>query len=115
MCNWTLFLIFILKWSQTYRLCSNNDNTPAAERDIAWQGATRAQACDAIRTVLPVATKCTVGIYASGQALESLIMHLLADELPEANEAGQQILEEARKVISTFLERADKPERGGAM
>ena len=91
-----------------------NDKTPAAERDIAWQGATRAQACDAIRTVLPVATKSTVGIYASGQALESLIMHLLADELPEARDTGKLILEEARKVVGTFLERADKPERGGA-
>lgn len=92
----------------------NQDKTPEAERDIAWKGATRAQACDAIRPVLPVATKSTVGIYASGQALESLIMHLQSDELPEARETGNKILEEARKVIPTFLERADKPDRGGA-
>ena len=92
----------------------SKDKTPITERDIAWQGATRAQACDAIRAVLPVATKSTVGVYASGQALESLIMHLMADELPEANETGKKILEESRKVIGTILERADKPERGGA-
>jgi len=92
-----------------------HDSTPEAERDSAWKGATRAQACDAARHVLPTATKSTVGIFASGQALESLIMHLLADELPEARATGQKILEEARKVIPTFLERADKPERGGAM
>jgi thymidylate kinase/thymidylate synthase ThyX len=88
---------------------------PEAERDIAWKGATKAQACDAIRPVLPVATKSTVGIFASGQALESLIMHLLSDELVESRETGQKILDESRKVLSTFLERADKPERGGAM
>ncbi len=87
---------------------------PSAERDIAWKGATKAQACDAVRPVLPVATKSTVGIYASGQALESLIMHLLSDNLPEAKQVGQKILEESRKVIPTFLERADKPDRGGA-
>jgi thymidylate kinase/thymidylate synthase ThyX len=87
---------------------------PKAERDVAWQGATRAQACDAVRAVLPTSTKSTVGIFASGQALESLIMHLLADELPEARETGQKLLTECRKVLSTFLERADKPERGGA-
>ncbi|MEO8863172.1 MAG: FAD-dependent thymidylate synthase [Candidatus Saccharimonadales bacterium] len=87
---------------------------PSAERDVAWQGATRAQACDAIRAVLPVATKSTVGIYGSGQAIESLIMHLMSDGLPEAQIVGKQILEEARKVIPTFLERADKPDRGGA-
>jgi len=92
----------------------SNSSTPAAEQDGAWKGATRAQACDAIRTVLPVATKSTVGIFASGQALESLIMHLLSDELVESRETGQKMLDESRKVLATFLERADKPERGGA-
>src|SRR6202008_907611 len=82
--------------------------------DIAWKGATRAQACDAARPVLPVATKATVGIFASGQALENMSMKLLAGGLPEARETGQKILEECRKVLSTFLERADKPDRGGA-
>ena len=91
-----------------------HSSVPVKERDGAWQSATKAQACDAIRPVLPVATKSTVGIYASGQALESLIMHLLADELPEARETGQKLLDHARKIIPTFLERADKPERGGA-
>jgi thymidylate kinase/thymidylate synthase ThyX len=89
-------------------------DTPQSERDGAWKGAVRAQACDAVRSVLPVATKSTVGIFASGQALESLIMHLLSDPLPEAKTVGQQLLEEGRKVVPTFLERADKPERGGA-
>ncbi len=87
---------------------------PEKERDGAWRAATKAQACDAVRPLLPVATKSTVGIFASGQALESLIMHLLSDELPEARIAGQQLLDEARKVAPVFLERADKPERGGA-
>ena len=88
---------------------------PEAGRDIAWQGATRAQACDAVRAVLPVATKSTVGIYASGQALESLIMHLMADELPEARATGEALLKQGRKIVPMFLQRADKPERGGAM
>ncbi len=92
----------------------SNSDTPKDERDGAWKGATRAQACDAARPVLPVATKSTVGIYASGQALESLIMHLQSDDLPEANETGDKLLKQAREVIPTFLERADKPERGGA-
>lgn len=91
-----------------------NSKTPKAEQDGPWRAATRAQACDAIRPVLPVATTATVGIYASGQALESLIMHLLSDEMPEARETGQKILTEVRKVIPTFFERADKPDRGGA-
>lgn len=93
----------------------SSSSVPEKERDGAWRGATRAQACDAIRPVLPVATTSTVGIFASGQALESLIMHLLSDGLPEAQTVGQDMLEQGRQVMSTFLERADKPERGGAM
>ena len=74
----------------------------------------RAQACDAARAVLPMSIKATIGMFASGQALESLIMHLMSDELLEARETGQNLLDEARKIIPMFLERADKPERGGA-
>lgn len=82
------------------------------ERDAAWRAATRAQACDAARMVLPTATKSTVGVFASGQALESLIMRLLSDELEEAQEAGGNLLLQARKVLPEFLERIDMSERG---
>ncbi len=92
----------------------SKSKVPKKERDFAWKGATRAQACDAVRPVLPVSTKSTVGIFASGQALESLIMHLLSDTMPEARETGEKLLKEARKVVPVFLERADKPDRGGA-
>jgi dTMP kinase len=107
-----LYSVMVRKLTDYVR---NTSNTPEKERDTAWKGATRAQACDAIRAVLPVATTSTVGIFASGQALESLIMHLQSDELPEARVTGQKLLEQGRKVIPMFLERADKPERGGAM
>jgi dTMP kinase len=93
----------------------DRSDTPEAERDIAWKGATRAQACDAARLVLPTATTTTIGIFASGQALEGMIMRLRGDELPEARDIAEQLLTEARKVIPAFLERADKPERGGAI
>lgn len=94
---------------------SDKSSTPESERDGAWKGAVRAQACDAARLILPTSTTTTIGFYASGQALESLIMHLLSDELIEAQTIGKQLLEQARKVMPMFLERADKPERGGAM
>lgn len=92
----------------------NNSSEPQEKRDGAWKAATRAQACDAARALLPVATKSTVGVFASGQALESLIMHLQSDELAESRTTGDRLLKEARKVLPTFLERADKPARGGA-
>lgn len=114
----TMDKIFDLYSSMVHDLTAyvrNISSVPKAEQDTAWNGATRAQACDAVRPVLPVATKSTVGIFASGQALESLIMHLLSDELVEANETGKKILTETRKTVPMFLERADKPDRGGAM
>jgi dTMP kinase len=92
----------------------DKSDVPEAERDIAWKGATRAQACDACRFLLPVATQSTVGIYASGQALESLIMHLQSDDLIEAQEVGADMLVQGRQIVPAFLERADKPDRGGA-
>lgn len=92
----------------------DKSDVPEAERDIAWKGAVRAQACDAARHALPTATTTTIGFYASGQALESLIMHLQSNELQEAKDIGQDLLVQARKVMPVLLERADKPERGGA-
>lgn len=111
----TLFDMYSTMVHRLTEYIQNSSTTPEEERDAAWRGATRAQACDAVRPVLPVATKSTVGIYASGQALESLIMHLLADDLPEAQLTGQDMLEQSRQIVPMFLERADKPERGGAM
>jgi dTMP kinase len=111
----TLFDLYSAMVRNLTTYVRSKSNVPEAERDVAWQGATRAQACDAVRAVLPVATKSTVGIYASGQALESLIMHLLADELPEARATGEDLLKQGRAIVPMFLQRADKPERGGAM
>jgi dTMP kinase len=91
-----------------------NDSTPKEQRDGAWKAAIRAQACDAARLMLPVSTKSTVGIFASGQAVESLIVRLNANESLEARETAQLLLTEARKVTPAFLERTDKPERGVA-
>ena len=79
---------------------------------IAWRGATRAQACDAARPALPAATKSTVGIVCSSQALEMMVGRLLADPLEESNETGRLLLRESRKVIGAFLKRADLPDRG---
>lgn len=114
----TMDIIFDLYSDMVHKLTdyvTEHSDVPDKERDIAFKGAVRAQACDAVRPVLPVATTSTVGIFASGQALESLVMHLQSDTLPEAQETGKHLLTEARKVVPMFLERADRPERGGAM
>ncbi len=110
--------IFGLYSDMVHRLTDyvrEHSSVPEAERDVAFNGATRAQACDAIRPVLPVATTSTVGIFASGQALESLIMHLQSDQTAEAQNTGDKLLQAARKIAPALFERADKPDRGGAL
>lgn len=109
-----IFDLYSLMVRRLSTYIADTSKTPQTERDAAWRSAVRAQACDATRTVLPVATTSTVGIFASAQALESLVTHLLSEELPEAQATGHKLLREARAVMPAFLERADKPDRGGA-
>lgn len=93
---------------------AEHSTTPENERTGAWKAAIRAQACDAARPMLPVATKSTVGVFADGQATEMMIMRLRASTNNEFTALGNSLLQEMRKVNPVFLERADKPERGGA-
>ena len=80
----------------------------------AWFGATRAQACDAARALLPVATQSTVGIVAPAQSVEGLIYFLASQTLEDAQETAKSILRESKKVAGAFLRQVESPERGGA-
>lgn len=83
------------------------------EPEAAYLRAINAKALDAARGLLPAASLSHMGIYASGQALESLVLHLLAHPLPEATLYGQKLLAELKKVTPSFLARVERPERGG--
>jgi thymidylate synthase ThyX len=83
------------------------------EPEAAWRRSIRAKALDLLRGLLPAATLSHVGIYASGQAYEQLIMRLLASPLPEARNCGGMILAELKQVMPSFVSRVDRPERGG--
>jgi thymidylate synthase ThyX len=83
------------------------------EPEGAWRRSIRAKALDLLRGLLPAATLSHVGIYASGQAYEQLIMRLLASPLPEARDYGGMILTELQRVMPSFVSRVDRPERGG--
>jgi len=86
------------------------DTTGASDR--AWRAATRAKALDLLRGLLPAATTANVGMFASGQAYESLLLRLAADPLVENRDLGQRLLVELRKVIPSFVARVDRPDRG---
>ena len=89
-------------------LVPDEPDTPPAARDRA----VRARALDALRGLLPAATEANLGIFASGQAFESLLIRLQAHPLPEARDCGAAMLRELRKVIPAFLTRVDREDRG---
>jgi len=88
---------------------------PRAEGEpaAAHRRALRAKALDLLRGLLPAASLSHMGIFASGQSYEQLVLHLLAHPLPEARHVGEQLLAELELVIPSFLSRVRRPERGG--
>ena len=56
------------------------------EPEGAWRRSIRAKALDLLRGLLPASTLSHVGIYATGQAYEQLLLRLMASPLPEARE-----------------------------
>jgi thymidylate synthase ThyX len=84
------------------------------EPEAAWRRSIRAKALDLLRGLLPAATLSHVGIFASGQAYEQLLLRLAASPLPEAREYGTMIHEELAKVIPSFVARVGRADRGGA-
>jgi thymidylate synthase ThyX len=79
------------------------------EPEPVWRRSINAKALDAMRGLLPAASLSHVGVYATGQAYEQLVMRL-----PEARHVGELALAELRKVIPAFVKRVDMPDRGGA-
>ncbi len=83
------------------------------EPEGAWRRSIRAKALDLLRGLLPAATLSHVGIYASGQAYEQLLLRLMASPLPEAREYGAMILRELKQTMPSFVSRVERPDRGG--
>jgi thymidylate synthase ThyX len=92
-----------------------DEQFPAAEGEspAAHRRAVRAKALDLVRGVLPAASLSHVGIYATGQTYEQLVLHLLAHPLAEARAYGEMLLEELQAVMPSFVARVPRPDRGG--
>lgn len=75
--------------------------------------AVKAKALDLIRGLLPAASLSHMGIFASGQTYESLILHLLAHPLPEARCYGEMMLAAMNATMPSFVSRVERPDRGG--
>src|SRR5438093_1462772 len=83
------------------------------DSDFVYRSTIRAKACDALRGLLPAATVSNVGIFATAQSYEQLVLRMRAHPLAEVREYADPVLVELRKVIPAFLARVDVPDRGG--
>jgi thymidylate synthase ThyX len=83
------------------------------EPEAAWQRSIKAKSLDLLRGLLPAATLSHVGIFASGQAYEQLLLRMMASPLPEARHFAGMILEELKLVMPSFVARVERPDRGG--
>ena len=85
-----------------------------ADSEFVYNQTIMAKTCDTLRVLLPAATRSNLGIYATGQSYEQLVMRLAVHPLAEIRSYGALILAELRKVIPEFLKRVDVEERGVA-
>jgi thymidylate synthase ThyX len=97
----------VTAWARETFPPAPNEPQPAYERAI------KAKALDLVRGLLPAASLSHVGIFASGQTYEQLILHLLAHPLPEARESGRMILDAVKATMPSFVARVERPDRGG--
>ena len=79
----------------------------------AHRGSIKAKALDLLRGLLPAASLSHVGIFATGQAYEQLLLRLFASPLPEARDYAGMILAELKTVMPSFVARVERPDRGG--
>jgi thymidylate synthase ThyX len=100
-------------YNEVFEAVKTGLQAPLAPDDGAARRAARAAALDVCRGLLPAATVSNVGIFASPQAYELLILRMRSHELPEARAYAELLLAELKKVIPDFLTRLDRPERGG--
>lgn len=84
------------------------------DSDFVYRQTIMAKTCDTLRVLLPAGTRSNLGIYATGQSYEQLLMRLVVHPLAEMREYGELMKIELRKVIPEFLKRVDVEERGVA-
>nr|MDQ2754276.1 FAD-dependent thymidylate synthase [Actinomycetota bacterium] len=84
------------------------------DSDFVWRQSIRAKAFDVLRGMLPAAATSNLGIYASGQAYEALLIRMRSHPLAEAQTYADLMLTELRKVIPSWVKRVDVDDRGGA-
>src|SRR4051812_37399886 len=108
-----LFTIYSESLAPVREWVASTFPAPEPGGEAAHRRAVNAKALDLLRGLLPAASLSHMGIFASGQAYEQMVLHLLANPLGEARSYGEMILTELETVMPSFLTRVRRPERGG--
>jgi thymidylate synthase ThyX len=108
-----LFLIYSRALPHVAAWAEGEFPRASEEPAAAHARAIKAKALDLLRGLLPASSLSHMGIFASGQTYEQLILHLLAHPLPEARTYGRMILAEIKAVMPSFVARVERPDRGG--
>ena len=96
------------------RACARGSTRRSRARDgepeAARRRAVKAKALDLLRGLLPAASLSHMGIYATGQAYEQLILHLLAPPAARgARATASMILDAIKAVMPSFVARVERP------
>jgi thymidylate synthase ThyX len=78
--------------------------------DRAYASATRAQACDLIKNILPAGRLTNVGLFGNGRAFEYLLTKLYSSGIEEGTQVAKEMQEELSKVIPAFVRRSQPSE-----
>ena len=84
------------------------------DSDFLYRSTITAKTCDTLRVLLPAGTRSNLGVFATGQSYEQMLIRMFAHPLAEVREYASLMLVELRKVIPAFLKRVDLPDRGVA-
>jgi thymidylate synthase ThyX len=84
------------------------------DSDFLYRSTITAKTCDTLRVLLPAGTRSNLGMFATGQSYEQLLLRMRAHPLAEVRDYADLMLVELRKVIPAFLKRVDLEDRGVA-
>jgi thymidylate synthase ThyX len=108
-----LFSIYSAAIPRVEAWCEREFPRAQDEAPAAYARAIKAKALDLLRGLLPASSLSHMGIFATGQTYEQLVLHLLAHPFPEARRYGDMILRQLKVVMPSFVARVDRAERGG--
>ncbi len=74
---------------------------------VAYAAALRAKVLDCLRGLLPAGTLTNMGVYGNGRFFEGLIHKLHCNNLVELQDIGKCTCDELRKIIPSFIRRAE--------